>query len=187
MKKNLLVLLGCVVLALPASAVEKRTFTSSDGTKTFEGTLKDFNASAGTVKIFKSGTGHLEFKLDLLSEEDQAYVKEEGPALAAARAIRLDFDLWKDKPVTNRGETERTVTTPAGYEIELRNWTKNDITDVEIRYTIFHRKDAENGPGSIAQTNGSMHVSTLFANSNETNRTDPISLVRYSREKAGGG
>lgn len=187
MKRTLMILLGCAVLALPAAALEKRVFTSADGSQTFEGVLKDYDASAGTVKISKKGSGVLSFKLSLLSEEDVAYVKEQGPALVAGKALRVDFDLWKDKPVTNRSDTERTVTTPVGYDIELRNWTKNDVENVEVRYTIFHRKDAENGAGSITQSTGTMHISTVFANSNETNRTDPISLVRYSRQKAGGG
>lgn len=180
-------LLGCALLALPASALEKRVFTSADGTKTFEGVLNDYNAKAQTVKITKKGARILNVKMSLLSEKDQEYIREKGPALAAAKAIRIDLDVYKDKPTTTRGSSTRTVTTPAGYEIELRNWTKNDVEDVEVRYTIFHRKGAENGPGSIAQTKGSMFVSTVFANTQETNRTDPINLTRYTRQKSGGG
>ena len=187
MRRTLMALLGGALFALPASALERRVFTSVDGSKTFEGVLTDYDAKAQTIKISKKGSGVLSFKMALLSEEDHTYIKEEGPALAAAKAIRLDLDVYKDKPITNRSRISRTVTTPAGYEIELRNWTKNDVEDVEIRYTIFHRKDAENGPGSIGQTKGSMFISTVFANSNDMNRTDPINLVRYSRKKSGGG
>ena len=187
MRRTLMALLGGALFALPASALERRVFTSADGSKTFEGVLTDYDAKAQTIKISKKGSGVLSFKMALLSEEDHAYIKEEGPALAAAKAIRLDLDVYKDKPITNRSRISRTVTTPAGYEIELQNWTKNDVEDVEIRYTIFHRKDAEDGPGSIGQTKGSMFISTVFANSNDMNRTDPINLVRYSRKQSGGG
>jgi hypothetical protein len=41
------------------------------------------------------------FKLTMLSEKGIKYVKENGNAVAAANAIRLDFDLWKGKPQTN--------------------------------------------------------------------------------------
>ena len=179
MKRTLFTLLSCAVLGLPAMALEKRTFTSADGSKTFEGRLTDYDAKKGLVTVRK-GMRNLTFKLSLLSEEDVAYVNENANALAAANSIRLDFDLYKDKATTNRTDTERTTTTPAGYEIAVRNWTKNNIEDIEIRYTIFHRKDAENGPGSITTTEGSTHISTLFSNTEDVNRTDPINLVRYS-------
>ena len=52
MKKTLISLLGVAMMALPATALEKRTFTSADGSKSFEGTLTDYDAKAGTVKMF---------------------------------------------------------------------------------------------------------------------------------------
>lgn len=176
-----------MVLGLPAMALEKHVFKSADETKSFEGVLTDYDAKRGTVTIRKTGGRSMTMKVALLSEADVTYVKEQGPAIAAAKAIHIDFDLWKDKPEKKKNDEERTVTTPAGYEIELRNRVKRDINNIEVRYTIFHRKDVENGPGSIVQSKGSFYISTLFANSDELNRTDPIDLVRYSRQKAGGG
>ena len=187
MKRTLIILLGCAALALPVSALEKRTFKSADETKSFEAVLTDYNPKNGTITVRKVGGRTSTFKLALLCDEDQAYVKENAKALIAAKAIRLDFDLYKDKSTKVKSETSRTTTTPAGYEIEARNWTDKDIEDVEIDYTIFHRKDAENGPGSITQTTGSIQITMLFKNSADTNRTDPINLVRYSREASGGG
>lgn len=67
---------------------------------------------------------NMTFKLTMLSEKGIKYVKENGNAVAAANAIRLDFDLWKGKPQTNQTESERTTTTSAGYDIEIRIWTK---------------------------------------------------------------
>lgn len=187
MKKSLLTLLGCLALAAPASALEKRTFTSADGSKTFEGTLTDYDEKRETVTVRKTGTKTVTFKLNLLSEADIKYVKDNGNALVGANALRLDFDLWKDKPLKKQAGIEKTTTTPAGYTVEVRNWTKKDVDNVKIRYTIFHRKDAENDPGSIAQTTGSFEIETLFAKSDVPQRTEPVNLVRYSREKSGGG
>ena len=167
-------------------ALEPRTFTSADGSKTFEGRLTDYDAKKGQVTVRK-GMRNMTFRLSLLSEKDIEYVKENANAVAAANAIRLDFDLWKGKAETKRNETERTTTTPAGYDIEVRNWTKKNISNIEVHYTIFHRKDAENGPGSIAQTQGSFGISTLFAGKDDPNKTEAVNLVRYSRKKSGGG
>ena len=60
-----------------------RTWTSSDGAKTFEG---DFvSADADTVTVSKNGR-NLTFKLALLSEADQEWTKEAVKAAAAEEA-----------------------------------------------------------------------------------------------------
>ena len=187
MKRTLIILLGCAALALPASALEKRTFKSADKSKSFEGVLTDYDSKGGTVTVRRTGGRSSTFKLTLLSTEDQTYVTENANALIAAKAINLDFDLYKEDAVKVKSETEKTTTTPAGYEIAVRNYTKQNIDDIEIKYTIFHRKDAENGVGSIAQTKGTIHISTLYKNSEDPNKTSTVNLVRYSRQKSGGG
>lgn len=58
-----------------------RTWTSADGTKTFEG---DFISSDETSVTVKRGTKQMTFKLALLSEADQKWAKEEGAKLAVA-------------------------------------------------------------------------------------------------------
>ena len=186
MKRTLITLVTCAIFATPAMALEKRTFTSADGSKSFEGRLMDYDAKKGMV-VVRKGMRNMKFDLKLLSEKDRTYVEENANALAAANAIRLDFDLWKEKPQTVRTDSERTTTTPAGYEIEVRNWTKKSIQNVEIRYVIFHRKGAEDGPGSVVQTEGSYDITHLFAGRDDVTRTDPVDIVRYSRKKSGGG
>jgi len=187
MKRTLIILLGCAALVLPSAALEKRIFKNADESKSFEGVLTDYNVGKGMVTVRMTGTRSSSFKLSLLSEGDQEYVKENANALAASKALRLDFDLYKDKAVKEKTATQKTTTTPAGYEIAVRNWSDQDIEDIEINYTIFHRKDAENGLGSITQTQGSFHISTLFKKSEDPNKTDPVDLVRYARQASGGG
>ena len=133
MKKILIGLLGSALFAFPVSALESRTFTSADGSKSFKGVLEDYDAKAGIVNVMQEGRrSPLKFKLSLLSEADQEYVELEGPALAASKAVRLDFEIWKDKRVTAKSDDAKTVTTPAGYEIEVRNWTEHNVSDIEI-------------------------------------------------------
>ncbi|NIP92579.1 MAG: hypothetical protein GWO24_03555, partial [Akkermansiaceae bacterium] len=73
-----------------------RTFTSADGNKSFEGRLIDYDSRKGTV-VVRKGMRNMKFDLTLLSAGDIEYVKENANVLAAANAIRLDFDLYKDK------------------------------------------------------------------------------------------
>lgn len=58
-----------------------RTWTSADGSKTFEG---DFVSCDDTSVTVKRGIKEMTFKLDLLSEKDQKWAKEEGAKIAAA-------------------------------------------------------------------------------------------------------
>lgn len=189
MKRTIITLFGCAALLLPAAGLEKRTFKSADNSKSFEGVLTGFDAPNGIVTVHMSGDRNISFELSILSTADQEYIKQNANALAAANAIRLDFEIYKDKDAAVKVKTEgsQTTTTPAGYEIELRNSSKKDVSNVEINYTIFHRKDAENGRGSITQTSGSLDISTVFSNSNDMNRTLPVNLIRYARQKSGGG
>ncbi len=56
---------------------ELHTFLSADGSKSFKGTLLKFDAGSGIVQVRLANDRVLKFKVDVLSEEDQAYVKGE--------------------------------------------------------------------------------------------------------------
>ncbi len=62
-------------LAATTAFISARTWTSADGTKTFEGDLKDFDNVSGKVTVLSKGR-QLVFDQDKLSEEDQAFLLE---------------------------------------------------------------------------------------------------------------
>ena len=127
MKRTIIILLGCAALMLPASGFEKRTFKSADNSKSFEGALTGFDAAKGLVTVRMTGGRDVSFKLSILSTEDQEYIKENANVLAAANAIRLDFEIYKNEAVKVEVAGSKTTTTPAGYEIVLRNSSKTYI------------------------------------------------------------
>jgi hypothetical protein len=182
-----LVLTTLLALALHASAFEKREFRNADKSKSFHAVAIGYDAETDTVTVRKTAGETLRFKLSLLCEEDRKYVREHGDAFAAAAGLRIDFDLFEGEKQTTRGGVERTTTTPAGYSITVENRGPKDFENVEVDYVIFHRKDAEDGPGSIVQSSGTISFATLFSNYRLTEQTDTIDLVRYSRRKEGGG
>ena len=73
--------LGLVALAslglLLAPSAGARTWTSADGSKTFEGDLKSYDAETGTVIVSMRGLREAKFKQDMLSAEDIAFLKEQ--------------------------------------------------------------------------------------------------------------
>jgi hypothetical protein len=92
-----------VALALSLSAAHARTWTSSDGSKTFEGELLSYGAATGDVGVTLANGKELTFNQDKLSEDDIAFLKEKGdiapPAPAAAPASKAPGDT-KDVPET---------------------------------------------------------------------------------------
>ncbi|NNC89923.1 MAG: hypothetical protein HKN82_15805 [Akkermansiaceae bacterium] len=187
MKTKFGIALICAALSASSLAFEQREFHSADGTKSFKALPIGYDKKTKIVTVRKTAGAEIRFKAEHLSEEDRKFLEENADALEASQKLNLDFDIFNGERETIRTDSERTVKTPAGYEIKILNRSKRNIDNVEVEYTIFHRKDAENGPGSIAQTSGSLDISTLFAGREDLNKTRPITLVRYSRQKSGGG
>jgi hypothetical protein len=60
------------------TGAEARTWTSADGTKTFEGELRSYDPASGTVGVTLADGKALNFSQDKLSAADIAYLKEQG-------------------------------------------------------------------------------------------------------------
>jgi len=185
MLKKLLVLALVLAFSPHSGAVEKRVFHNADKTKSFSGVPIGYDTKTGVVTVRKTAGQTIHFKLELLCKEDREYIKENAMVLAAANGIRIDFDLFKGKVETSKKGKERTTIYPAGYEITIENRTDADIPAVELQYIIFHRKGAENGAGSIAQTTGTFTFDPLFAKYPRSEKTEPVQLIRYMRQATG--
>ncbi len=72
-------LAGLLISGAPA-----RTWTSADGSKTFEGDLKSYDEASGAVVVTAAGGKTMSFKQNILSPEDITWLKTEGKAAAAA-------------------------------------------------------------------------------------------------------
>ena len=66
-------LTGCLLAGMVWAPA--RTWTSSDGEKTFEGDLKEFNDASGKVTVLTNGK-QLAFNIDALSEDDKTFLTE---------------------------------------------------------------------------------------------------------------
>ena len=78
--------LTAALAALLISSTQARTWTSADGSKTFEGELKSFDEATGVVVVTDSNGANKTFKQDVLSAEDIAWLKAEGSKVAAKPA-----------------------------------------------------------------------------------------------------
>ena len=186
MKLPLLAFLALFALSLAAPALEKREFWNADKTKSFQATLVDYATKTKTVTVRKPGGREINFKIDTLSEEDQEYIKEKAPILAAARGITTSISDFTGDKTHSKGKTIRLTTTQAGYNITLTNRSQK-IENITVRYTIFYKKDKEKGASDIVKKQGSYDISTLFRNEQDTRQTETVSLERYIRKPSGGG
>ncbi|MDF2377749.1 MAG: hypothetical protein P1U81_16045 [Verrucomicrobiales bacterium] len=106
MKKNILIVL--TVTFLLAGGVQARTWTSSDGAKTFEGTLRSYNAETGQVTVVVNGRP-LSFEKDKLSADDIKFLEEEAatPVDLAEEASKTVVGAQMVKAKLNRLDGER--------------------------------------------------------------------------------
>lgn len=99
--KSRLILSALGAFFLSFHAAQARTWTNSDGTKTFEGELVAYDAESGKVTV-KLATGkEMAFQQDKLSAEDVAFLKEQGTisvdkAKSTAAAVTALPDVLPD-------------------------------------------------------------------------------------------
>lgn len=177
----------CLLAALPASAFEERTFHSADKSKSFVGEAVGYNSKTDTVTVRRSGGAELNFKVSLLSEEDQSYIRENGAALAASGATSVTLKEVEGERQTTRTDTTRTVVTPTGFYVTVKNGSDEVMENVTADYTIYYRKGSESGKGKITESTGSIDLYSIYPKKASSDQTGTVSLERYSRSKAGGG
>jgi hypothetical protein len=71
------------LLLFSLTIAHARTWTSADGTKTFEGELKSYNPDTGMVGVTLSGGRAMSFNQEKLAAADIAFLKEQGPVSPA--------------------------------------------------------------------------------------------------------
>jgi hypothetical protein len=84
--KSRLILSALGAFFLSFHAAQARTWTNSDGTKTFEGELQAYDAESGKLTVKLANGKELAFMQDKLSAEDIAFLKEKGTVAPTAAA-----------------------------------------------------------------------------------------------------
>jgi len=89
-------LLLAAITSLLLTGTHARTWTSADGTKTFEGELNTYDPSTGMVGVTLSNGRAMKFSQKTLSEADIAFLKEQGkveaPIAGNSSAGKIDAD-----------------------------------------------------------------------------------------------
>lgn len=168
--------------ATVSASPEWRTFENTDKTKSFRGRLVGYDPKKEIVTVQRKTTMRpVRFKVALLSEDNQKFVKARAKELEAASGLRMMFYEHVEKLSTKRSGDTRTSQYNGGFKIEIRNHARQSIEDVEIEWIAVYRKDAVNGLGSVATKRGSESISTLIPNLDENIKVDGIPLKSYRK------
>ena len=175
----LLTVLAALVMALPAAALEPRTFYSADKTKSFDATLAGFDAKKKVVTVAFSSGKKKSFPLKVLSEKCQQYVLSHADLMVIAKSVRLSFEEVKEK----RGDDA----TATGYAIEVNNSSDNQIEDVTLKYTLHYRQGDLKKGGTEARTkSGKLSTGKLYSHDALTLKTGKVDIVRKKVPPSGG-
>ena len=87
------------------SVAEARTWTSSDGDRTFEGELDSYDAVNGKVTVILKNRRKLTFNQNKLSEEDIVWLKKNGNRFIGESSLEIG-DLPKELPDPDAQEAD---------------------------------------------------------------------------------
>ncbi|MGJ8726538.1 MAG: hypothetical protein ACSHYB_18480 [Roseibacillus sp.] len=177
----------CLLAVLPASALEERTFHSADKSKSFVGEAIGYSSKSDTVTVLRDNGSEVKFKVSLLCEEDQTYIRENGVVLAAASATTVQLKEFEGERQSTRSDTMRSAVTPTGYTINVLNGSGEVMEDVTANYTIYYRKGTNSGKGKITEKTGSLDLYTIYPKKRSEGFSSTVSLERVSTSKSGGG
>jgi len=88
------------------SFAEARTWTSADGSKTFDGELHSYDSDRGVVIVVRSNGSRITFTQDKLSEEDIAWLKKNGNRKLGGSSMKI-------------GDLPEVLPTPDGEEADM--------------------------------------------------------------------
>jgi hypothetical protein len=163
-----------------AFAEELREFKSSDGSKTFRGLLMDFDAKSETVKVRHQRGKIITFKLAILSEEDQDFVKKKAPMLAAAKGLRVETDMNRKSAGKNEAGTWLCEKINHSYDVAAENTLSKDLGTVEIEYSIFIERNRRDAESKNEVVTGTHSVSSFMGHDEESFTTQEVVLENWS-------
>ena len=122
----------------PPSPALSRTFTSADGSKSFQAELLDYTKGkdSETALVRQKSGKTVRFKLDLLSQEDQDYIRAEAPALKAAKAVQISVSMNQDKTSDKVANNWQNTQYTHSYDIRLQNTRSDYLENITLDYTI---------------------------------------------------
>ncbi|MFC4995149.1 hypothetical protein [Rubritalea tangerina] len=132
MNSKLLVLASATSLLLGAS-LQARTWTSSDGMKTFEASFKSYDSETKQVTVIRKYK-NMKFALDVLSEADQKWVKQKVAEETKKKELQDAPSITEQlaEQVVGRHLTDKTLS-----RLEGKRFVKAQLEKVPEYYILY--------------------------------------------------
>lgn len=174
---RILFTLVCLCFLTSPLHAEMHRFKSADGSKDFIGELTGYDPKTKMVSV-KIKRRIQNFKIDLLSEEDQKYVIDHGERLAMANDIDITLENYTDKFVKKEEDRIEDRIYPSGYEVKISNRSRRTFEDIKLTYTVYYGVQGYLKPErKTEEATGELTLKTLTSLGRTTLRTEPVSIV----------
>ena len=144
-------LLLAAITSLLLSGAHARTWTSADGTKTFEGELRSYNPATGALSVTLTGGKEMKFSKDKLSAADIAFLNEQGK-------VDADFAEKPGPPIEGKWKPIPELTDEfEGTKLDSTKWHDHDPGWKGREPGFF-------SPKNVAVHDGKLHLTARVEN-----------------------
>lgn len=166
----------CLCVSITALSAELHTFKSADGSKTFSGELNRYDPTTKTVIVIVERKTQT-FKIDLLSDEDQTYVIEQGKQLSLIKDIDITLKAYTEQSEKKTAERIEDRVYPSGYVITINNRSKQDFKGLKVSYTLHYAVQGYLEPDRKDETLTDTLTCDLAPGTSKELRTKTVDIV----------
>jgi hypothetical protein len=157
---------------------ETRLFRNSDKTKSFSAELTAYDAKAKRVSVRLDNGRIQSFSIDVLSEEDQAYVLENANRLAVGNDLKVILKSYQGSPKKVEKDRISDRVYPSGYTITLSNRAKTAIENLTVKYTLYYAVQGYVKPDrKTEEKSATLVYKTIPPGGTVSQTTEPVDIV----------
>ena len=164
-----------LLLGGTAARAEMYSFESADGKRSFYAELLRYDHEKMLVTVRKPDGREITFPMSALNEESREYVDGQKELLAARRRLKVELaGQWGDRNVA-KAATSKTITSQRLYTVEISNYGRLPLTDLEVTYDVhLFRDDGKGGSRSVRSSTET--ITYLSTSVDHERRLEPVTL-----------
>ncbi len=155
-----------------------RRFQNADETKSFYAELTGYDEKTKRVTVRNKAGRKQSFSIEILSEDDRTYVKENAKRLAVGESISISLRKFQDKSEKQLEPRIENRVAPSGYTISLNNRSKSSFTNLTLNYTLYYTvQDYLSPERTPKQVSGTLTCEEITSRETVTLKTETIGIV----------
>ena len=152
---------------ISAASLSARTFTSSDGSKTIEAELIDYDPSSGKIVIRNEGSNrNVTVEAGAFSKKDQAYFEKFIVEATKRKALSIRADDKSEDLEEKSGGIYIYDRKNEFFNVTISNSGPVEINDLTAKYDIYVTRYDKQGKKTVDMTSGSESFSSIDGKSN---------------------